>query len=105
MGPSFSPQVDRTLAQPLLGKHCPVTPLATPNPRIFPVGRLVPPRVPAGGVGSRAAQRDPQVFIFNLKKNRNSKTRFQKLWPILNVYIEQMNTFNTRTNIIVPFTE
>lgn len=106
MGPFFFPQVDRTLAQSLLGKRRPVTPLATPNPppSSSPWEESCLQGCRPGGVGSRAAQREPQVFIFNLKKNRNTKTRFQKLWPILNVYIEQMNTFNTRTNIIVPFT-
>ena len=64
MGPSFSPQVDRTLAQPLLGKRCPVTPLATPNPRIFPVGRLVPPRVPARGCGEQGCTERATGFYF-----------------------------------------
>lgn len=93
MGPFFFPQVDRTLAPIPAGESSPVTP-TTPNP---------PPHLPHGksraskgagqGCGEQELLREStQVFIFNLKKNRNTKTRFQKLWPILNVYIEQMNT-------------
>ena len=77
MGPSFFPQVDRTLAQPLLGKRSPATPSPPPTPHL-PSGKTPASKGAGQGGWGAGLLRESRRFLFLiLKKIETLKLGFK----------------------------